>query len=216
MLDTTTNGVALFLMSALETVFPPLAGPVLPLAGIAVSDGEISLWTTIAIGTVGSTAGSLVLYAISRGIGQDRVRGWLLDNSSWSNLSEKHFDRADAWFERRGQVVVLVGRCVPVIRSLVSIPAGLVPMPILRFTALTFVGNLLWSASVVGVAAELGDRLGVIRGPSRWVQLAVALAWVLLLLSAVVVWAIRKRRVRFSYGAVPELGRVNRIEDLSD
>lgn len=197
MLDSSgMDGLTLFSLSALETLFPPLAGPVLPLAGVAVSRGEAGLLGSIAVSTAGSTAGSLLLYLGSRWFGAHRVRSWLLGNSKWSRLSVEHFERAESWFERNATLAVLLGRCVPVMRSLVSIPAGLIRMRIPRFVILSLLGNALWCALVVAVSAQLGDRLAFLQGPSRWLQVAVAGVWWVLITTALVVWFVRRNRIR--------------------
>jgi membrane protein DedA with SNARE-associated domain len=175
-------GVAAFvLLVVAETVFPPLAGPVLPLAGLSVAEGEAGLAATVLIATAASTLGALILYHAARAVGADRVRQFLLRHGRWSKLRPEHFDRAEAWFNRHADAAVLLGRCVPVLRSLVSIPAGLERMPWLRFVLLTGLGNLMWCSLVIGGAAALGQRVAVVQRYAAPVQAAVVAGWVVLL-----------------------------------
>jgi len=99
-----------------------------------------------------------VLYGIAAWIGQERLRRVILRYGGWLGVKDHDVTRAEEWFDRRSNLAVAVGRCVPLIRSLVSIPAGFRRMPLVRFTILTAAGSLVWNAALIGAGAALGDN----------------------------------------------------------
>jgi membrane protein DedA with SNARE-associated domain len=123
-------GVALLMLA--ENLFPPIPSEVvLPLTGFLVNQGQLAFFPALGVATTGSLAGALVLYALGRWGGRGLVLRLLVDVL---RVKEADLDRADEWFDRYGGVVVLFGRMVPGVRSLVSIPAGLSEMPLGRFS----------------------------------------------------------------------------------
>ncbi len=138
-----------------ENVFPPIPSEiVLPLAGYEVSRGSlVFIWTVLAA-TLGSLVGAYVLYAIGLFGGRTVVLRW----GRVLRVGEADIDRSEGWFRRWGDWVVLVGRVVPLARSLVSIPAGMLRMGLARFTILTVVGSLAWNIVLVGAGYQLGSR----------------------------------------------------------
>ena len=135
---TTAGYPGLALLVCVEQVFPPIPSEViLPLAGFYVSEGEFNFLLALAAATVGAAAGSFILYELTRRGG----RPMLLRHHGIFRLREKDLDRADAWFDRYGSWLVLLGRLVPGARSLVSVSAGLSGMPRLRFALLTVAGS---------------------------------------------------------------------------
>lgn len=180
-----------FLMLA-ENLFPPIPSEViLPLTGFLVEQGGLAFLPALLVATVGSLAGALVLYALGRWGG----RGLILRYGGVLRLKEADLDRADAWFDRYGGLVVLFGRMVPGVRSLVSIPAGLSEMPLGRFVFLTTLGSGVWNALLIGVGWLLGEnwsRVADVVGSVSNVFL-ILLAGVVLVLGA---WWWRKRDTR--------------------
>ena len=145
----------LFALVLAENLFPPIPSEViLPLAGFLVSEGEMSLAGALVASTAGSTAGALVLYAFGRYGG----RPLLLRHGRLLRLSHERLDRADAWFDQHGPKIVFLGRMVPGVRSVVSVPAGLSEMPLVSFTLLTLAGSALWNAALIGAGWALGDN----------------------------------------------------------
>lgn len=146
-------GVALLLF--VENVFPPIPSEViLPLVGFWVSRGELRfVWALIAA-VLGSLAGALLLYALGRLGGRPLV----LRYGRVLHVKKSDLDRADEWFDCYGDLVVLVGRMVPLARSVVSIPAGMSKMPLGRFTLLTVLGCTAWDALLIGAGWLLGEN----------------------------------------------------------
>jgi membrane protein DedA with SNARE-associated domain len=148
-----------------ENLFPPIPSElILPLAGYYVGQGEMAFVLAVLAATIGSLAGALLLYAIARFGGRRLV----LKLGKVLRVKERDLDRGDEWFDRHGSWVVLFGRLVPGARSLVSIPAGLSEMPVLKFTALTTAGSTAWNAALIGAGWALGEhyeKVGGIVGP---------------------------------------------------
>lgn len=175
-------GVALLV--ALESVFPPIPSEVvLPLAGFVAGRGDASVPGMVAAATVGSVLGSWVLYGLSAWIGPVRLHGFVLRWGRFVGVRPADLVRAEDWFDRRAGAAVLLGRCLPFIRSLVSVPAGFRRMPLVRFTLLTAAGSAIWNTALVGAGALLGDRwqevgdvVGLLQGVLV-VAAAAGLAW---------------------------------------
>lgn len=146
-------GVA-FLMLA-ENLFPPIPSEaILPLTGFLVGRGDLAFLPALAFSTSGSLLGAFVLYALGRWGG----RGLILRHGKLLRVTDADLDRADRWFDLYGGWVVLFGRMVPFVRSVVSIPAGLSEMPVLRFAILTAVGSGAWNALLIGTGWMLGEN----------------------------------------------------------
>lgn len=175
---------------ALETAFPPIPSEViLPFAGFSANRGDINLVLAWVMATVGALVGAWVLYGIGAALGQERLER--LAGARWFPLfGEKDLERGQRAFDRFGPHMVLIGRCVPLVRSIVSVPAGVDRMPLVKFTALTAIGSGVWNALFIGAGYQLGDRWDRVEG---WVQ---PLSYVVVaLLAAGVVWlVVRKRR----------------------
>ena len=168
-----------------ENLFPPIPSElILPLAGYYVGQGEMTFILAVLAATIGSVVGALILYAIARYGG----RAVVLRFGKVLRVKGRDLDRGDEWFDRHGSWVVVFGRLVPGARSLVSIPAGLSEMPIVRFTALTALGSTVWNCALIGAGWALGEhyeQVGGIVGPiGTAVVGACALAALVLVLRA--------------------------------
>jgi len=182
-------GVALLM--ALENLFPPIPSElILPFAGFLVGQGELGFLPVLVASTAGSLFGALVLYALGRWGG----RNLILRYGRFLRVKEADLDRAEGWFDRYDEWVVLFGRMVPGIRSVVSIPAGMLGMPFVRFVLLTTAGSAAWNALLLGAGWYLGDNwqqiADIVGSASNVVLVLVAVA----LVSAAVWWW--RRRVR--------------------
>ena len=198
-------GVALLVV--IENVFPPIPSEiVLPFAGFVAQQGasavnataDAAQSDTTVIGmmiaaTVGSVVGALILYFVSAAIGPERLRGFVERFGKWFGVKSSDLVRAEEWFDRRSVVAVVVGRCVPLIRSIVSIPAGFRRMKLTSFVVLTAIGSAVWNIALIGAGAVLGDqweRVGEYVGVFQWLVIAA----VLVLLVRFVVSRLKKRR----------------------
>ena len=151
-------GLALLLVA--ENLFPPIPSEVvLPFAGFLVGQGDLNFWGALVAATLGSVLGALILYVLGRWGG----RRLILRYGSWLRVDKQGLDRAEGWFRRWGDWVVLFARIVPLARSIVSIPAGTAKMPLARFVALTTIGSALWNALLIGAGALLGANWALIQ-----------------------------------------------------
>ncbi len=177
---------------AAENLFPPIPSEViLPSAGFAAASGSMGLVSAIVWATIGSVVGALALYALGAWFG--RARFYSLA-SKIPFVKEADIERAEAWFVRRGPLAVLLGRVVPVVRSLISIPAGIERMKLLPFTLYTAIGSALWNSVLIGAGYALGANWAIVEEwISRYQLIVFGLAGI-----ALVVWMVRKWTVRRS------------------
>ncbi|ADB34262.1 SNARE associated Golgi protein [Kribbella flavida DSM 17836] len=160
---------------ALENLFPPLPSEViLPLAGFAANRGDLGLVSAILFTTLGSVVGALALYGVGAVLGRDRTRALA---GSLPLVKVEDVDKAEQWFVRHGPKAVLIGRLVPVVRSLISIPAGVERMSLLLFVALTTLGSGIWNTGLIVAGYLLGEQWHVVEsyiGVFQWVVIAAA------------------------------------------
>jgi len=178
----------------LENVVPPIPSElILPLAGFRARTGAVdALWVWPAA-TAGSVIGALVLYGLGAWLGYERLHH--LAGKKWFLLSsQKDLERGYGLFEKHGGLIVLLARCVPLIRSVVSIPAGLARMPLWRFTLLTAIGSGVWNAVFIGLGWLLGENWDQVEGYLAPVSTGMLVVGVL-----AIVWLV-VRRVRSRRG----------------
>lgn len=180
--------VGVGLLTAAETIVPPVPSEVvLPLGGYLANRGQLGLVAVLVAATIGSLTGALVLYAVARRVGHDRTRALV---ARIPLVEGRDVDRATEWFARHGRAAVFLGRLVPGVRSLVSIPAGTQHMPVLQFSLYTAAGSLLWNALLVGVGYALGTQWQLVERYSTVLDVLVVGAVVVLVALGV------RRRVR--------------------
>ncbi len=173
-------GVGLLILA--ENLFPPVPSEVvLPLAGYLASRGRMDLGLVVLAATVGSVVGALVLYEVGARTGLPRLRR-LVDRMPLLEVDD--LERSEAWFRRHGEASVLFGRCLPVVRSLISLPAGVERMPRWRFVVLTTIGSGVWNAVFIVGGYALGEQFTEIERYSGWLNTAVYTALAVLLLLA--------------------------------
>lgn len=196
---------AVFLLMLIDAVFPAASEPVMVYGGALASGAfasEVTLFgldfahglpAYLAIataGTVGYTIGSLGGWAI----GDYGGRPYLERHGRWLHLNEEKLDRAEHWFDRWGDWAVFVGRITPVVRSFISVPAGVFRAPLGRYTVLTLVGSALWCFALAGAGWALGSRWEDFHHAFRYLDYAVAAG--ILAAAAWLVWRYVKRRRR--------------------
>jgi len=139
----------------LENVFPPIPSEVImPAAGFGAGQGQLNLLGVIVAGTLGSVAGALFWYYVGKWIDANRLRRWAGRYGRWLTLSPRDIDRVDRWFDRHSSKAVLLGRLVPALRTLISVPAGVFGMSLPRFLLFTTLGTALWT-TLLAVAGYL-------------------------------------------------------------
>jgi len=176
-----------------ENVFPPIPSEVvLPLAGFFVARGELNFVGVLFASTLGSVLGSVFRYELARYGG----RPFVLRYGAILRVGPDELDLGDAWFARRGPIVVLLGRCVPGVRSLVSLPAGVLKMSRLAYILLTLVGSLIWNAALIGAGWVLGEEWERVSGAIGAVGTPLVIIVLLLLGGLSVLWWWRRHPSR--------------------
>ncbi len=190
--------VGVGVLIALENLFPPIPSEVvLPFAGFRAERGDLNLVLAWVAATVGALVGALILYGLGAWVGSERLHE--LAGKRWFVvLAQRDYERGERFFERHGGKIVLFGRCVPLVRSVVSVPAGVARMPVLRFCLYTAAGSAVWNALFIGAGYQLGQNYERVE---RWVS---PVAYTVL--AALVVWAAwltwrKLRRLRTSRAA---------------
>jgi membrane protein DedA with SNARE-associated domain len=187
--------VGVAVLVALENVFPPIPSEViLLLAGYNVELDRFGFIGAVIAATIGSIIGAYFLYGVGRVLSEERLEGLLAGIGKYVGLKKKDVHKGFEWFERHEDPVVFFGRLIPVVRSVVSIPAGAEKMPLIKFTVLTGVGSLIWNTVWVSIGWGLGSQW---EKAERWSSLLQYIV-VAVVLIAIVVLVIRARRSRAS------------------
>lgn len=209
-------GVAMLV--ALENVFPPIPSEVvLGLAGYTASRGDAWVLGMIIAATAGSVVGALILYGLSAAVGPVRLRAIIIRYGTWVGFGETDLDRAEAWFDRRARSAVLVCRCVPLIRSLISIPAGFRRMPLGAFTLFTLLGSLVWNTVLVTAGYLLADQWEKVLEFTEPFQTLVVMFVGVLIVALVIRKVILTKRIRVAEElAHPGLAHENLEEIVSE
>ena len=139
--------VGVFLLMLAENVVPPIPSElIMPLAGFTAAQGQLNIVLVIAAGTAGSLLGALLWYYIGLWLGRDRLKRWAAKHGRWFTLTPDELDQAFDWFHRHAGASVFIGRLIPTIRTLISVPAGIARMGLGPFLAYSAVGTALWTA----------------------------------------------------------------------
>src|SRR5262245_9966212 len=143
-----------------ENVFPPMPSePFLLGAGFSSGrPGGLSLAGSLIAATAGALIGATFWYYVGVLLPEARIRSLLRRYGRWALLGEDDLDRALSWFRDHGRLVILFGRCIPIVRSLISVPAGIARMPLPQFLVYTAIGTAAWSALLIGVGRALGEN----------------------------------------------------------
>ncbi|MBB5741630.1 membrane protein DedA with SNARE-associated domain [Microbacterium ginsengiterrae] len=156
----TLGGLGAGVAIAAENLFPPLPSEIiLPLAGFAAAQGTLGLFEVLIWTTVGSVVGALALYGLGAWLGRRRMYA-IADRIPLLKIQD--VERTEAWFARHGSKAVFFGRMIPIFRSLISIPAGIERMPLVRFTLLTLAGSAIWNSIFVLAGFFLGANWHVV------------------------------------------------------
>jgi len=177
--------LAVFLLMILESACIPVPSEAIMLyGGFLVSQGKAALGWIILAGVAGNLVGSWIAWWVGRVKGREWLLRW-----HWLHVTPKRLDAADRWFARWGDWAVMLTRCLPIIRTFISLPAGIARMPFWRFTVLTLIGCIPWVTALALVGRAVGDNWEDIQKQLHYFDYAVAIAIV-----AGIVWLIVRRR----------------------
>lgn len=162
-------GIAL--MMALENIIPPLPSEaVMGSAALAIEQGRMQFWPVMIAGTLGTLAGNYFWFYVGHRLGYERLAPFIVRYGRWLTVEWEDVEQATAFFRRYGHWLVLLLRTTPVMRTLISLPAGLSHMPVLRFVIFTAIGAAVWNALLIG-----GTRW-IVRnfpGAEKWIAIAI-------------------------------------------
>lgn len=185
--------MGVFLLIALENVFPPIPSEViLTFAGFMTTNSDLTAVGVIIASTLGSIAGAALLYAIGRLLDVQRLEKIVERWGHLLRLKKEDIGKADAWFDKYGIWTVFFCRLVPLIRSLISIPAGMARMNIGLFVLLTTVGSLIWNSILIYLGSAVGASWETIVGYMD-VYSNIAYALIALILIAAAAWFVKTR-----------------------
>ena len=184
-----TGYLGIFVLMALESMVAPVPSElVMPFAGFLVADGKLNLWAVVVVSTLASITGSLISYFIAYFGGKEFVHKF----GRFVLLDKEELDATERWFQKRGTVTILISRFIPVIRHLISIPAGLARMDLKKFILFTAIGATAWNTILLCVGMQLRERWELVHQYSKQLDVLV----VLLILAAVAYFVLKHIKKR--------------------
>jgi membrane protein DedA with SNARE-associated domain len=187
--------LGLLLVMVIENLFPPIPSEVvLPFGGFMTTRSQLTVPLVIVWATVGSLVGAIILYGLGLVLSKERVL-WIVGRwGRWLRIKPQDIEKSFDWFDRYGKWTVFFGRMVPVVRSLISIPAGMARMNMGLFLLYTILGSLIWNTLLVGIGAVLGSSWHRI---VDWIGVYSNIIYVVLALIAigVLVWLFRRKDI---------------------
>jgi len=188
-------GIALLM--AIENIFPPIPSElIMGLGGVLVARGTMEFWPLLLVGTLGTTAGNYVWFWVGNRFGYQRLAPFIARWGRWLTLDWEHVEKASRFFQRYGQWVVFALRFSPFLRTMISLPAGLMHMSLWPFLIFTFLGSAIWNALLILGGAWLAPYIEQYEGVMSWIIVgSVALTFVAYLYR-VATWVPRDQRGR--------------------
>jgi len=151
--------LAVFVLMTAESALIPIPSEItMPFAGFMAGMGVFDFWTAVALGALGNLVGSLLAYWLGYAKGEDWVRFAIRRWGKWLLIREHEYDKSKAWYQKYGQGITFASRLLPIVRTFISLPAGIARMNLTLFSLLTFIGSFLWSAVLAYVGLKLGEN----------------------------------------------------------
>lgn len=177
---------AIFVLMLLESMLIPIPSEVtMPFAGFLVSQGKLNFWLVCFIGAAANLAGSLIAYYFGKKGGQVIVYSVVRKYGKFLLISVDEVEQAEKWFKNHGELIAFGSRLLPVVRTFISLPAGMSGMNVYKFSIYSFAGALVWSAILTQAGVVLGKNWHLLEGIFSKFQFFIIGAFVLL-----VVWYI--------------------------
>ena len=149
--------VAIFVLMTAESALIPIPSEItMTFAGFLSGTGHMNIWVAVLIGALGNLVGSLLAFWLGKAMGEEWIRVAIKKWGKWLLIRESEFDKSLEWFQKYGQGITFGSRLLPIVRTFISLPAGIADMNLGLFSIFTFIGSVLWS----GVLAYLGLKLG--------------------------------------------------------
>jgi membrane protein DedA with SNARE-associated domain len=186
--------IGIFFMIALENIFPPIPSEViLPFGGFMTTYTTLTIPGVIAAATAGSVVGAIVLYGIGRLLSVERLERIVDRWGGWLRVKPEDIAKANRTFQRYGVWAVFLGRMIPLVRSLISIPAGMSKMNIWLFVWLSVLGTLIWNTLLISIGAALGqswEKVSEVIG--MYAEVVYVIIAIIILVAAVRFWKRRR------------------------
>lgn len=172
---------AVFLFMTLESCLIPIPSEVtMTFAGFLAGVDIVNIWIVILIGAIGNVIGSLLAYWLGLKMGEEWIRRAIKKWGKWLLIHIDDFDKALKWFGKYGQGITFGSRLLPIVRTFISLPAGIAKMDVKLFTLLTFIGSFIWSGILAFIGLKLGQNWQAIEPFFRKFQYAIIGAFLLL------------------------------------
>jgi membrane protein DedA with SNARE-associated domain len=172
------------LMTAESTLLPVPSEAVLPFAGYLIAQGQMNLWIALAAATIGTITGAAISYAIGKYLG----RAVVVRYGKYILVTEHDLDIAKSWFDKHGEKMIFICRFIPIVRHVISIPAGTAQMHFKKFLLYTAIGGLLWNAFLIYIGLQLQKNWEVILQYSQWIDI---LAIIVIVIA--IIWFVKSR-----------------------
>ncbi|KHL25921.1 alkaline phosphatase [Croceibacterium mercuriale] len=187
--------IGIALLMALENIIPPIPSElIMGLGGILVARGAMDFWPLLVVGTLGTTVGNYVWFWIGHRFGYNRLEPVVSRWGRWLTLEWEDIEHASRFFRRHGHWVVFCLRFSPVLRTMISLPAGLMQMPVGKFLIFTFAGSAVWNAILILGGRYLAPIIEQYEGAMTWVIVGSVALGVAIYLYRVLTWKPRAER----------------------
>lgn len=155
----TAGYFGIFLLMTLESALIPIPSEItMPFSGSLVVLGTFNFWIVVLVGTIGNLVGSLLAYWLGWWGGETVVRTVIVKYGKYLLISEHEYDQSERWFRKHGEIIVFVSRILPILRTFISLPAGVAKMKLVKFIAYTTIGSLIWAYFLTTIGVVLGNN----------------------------------------------------------
>ena len=188
--------LGVFLLIAIENVFPPIPSEVILLfGGFMTTFSDMNIVGVIIASTLGSVLGAIILYYIGKILNKDRLKKIITSKpGKILRLKPEDIDKADEWFDTKGNKTVFFCRFVPIIRSLISIPAGMSEMPMKKFLLYTAAGSLIWNAALTIAGSIVGENwTNIVDIMDQYSHIILILLIILFIIAVIIFYKKRKK-----------------------
>ena len=189
--------IGVFLLIAIENVFPPIPSEVILLfGGFMTTFTNMNIIGVIIASTLGSLLGAIILYYIGKILNKERLKKIITSKpGKLLRLTPEDIDKADKWFDTKGNKTVFFCRFIPVIRSLISIPAGMSEMPMKKFLIYTTVGSLIWNSALTIAGSIVGENwTDILAIMDQYSHIIVIILAILFIIAIIVFYSKRKKK----------------------
>jgi membrane protein DedA with SNARE-associated domain len=178
-----------FILMTLESACIPIPSEVtMPFSGSLIASGQFNFWVLVIVGTLGNLAGSMLAYWLGWWGQEAVVRKVIVKYGKYFLISEHEYDRSERWFKNHGELIVFASRVLPILRTFISLPAGVAKMKLKKFVAYTIVGCFIWTAFLTEIGVVLGNNWKSLEGYFRKFDVVIVVACV-----AIVAWYISRK-----------------------